>query len=247
MNFDRSSVLPTISIGLTQQNLEFGEQFLMDVSDPSSENYGKHWSPKEVVETFAPSDETILTVKSWLMDAGITEDRMQLSLGRSWLRMNLTIAEAENLLKTEYRVFEHKETSKRALAVEEYSVPQHVQQHIDYITPTLESTTITKTKPRQVQESGQLRVWELKQAPKIQGPKPGAPVLQLPRGDNYTYGNNSASALSRRDAPGVSSMSWDLSICGEYVTRACIQYLYNLPNNTHTTYGFPLGSNLEIY
>jgi tripeptidyl-peptidase I len=43
----KSAVIP-ISIGLRQQNLENGHDFLMDVSDPTSPNYSNHWSPENV-------------------------------------------------------------------------------------------------------------------------------------------------------------------------------------------------------
>lgn len=42
----------------------------MDVSDPQSENYGKHWTPSRVHDFFSPSEETIETVKEWLIAAG---------------------------------------------------------------------------------------------------------------------------------------------------------------------------------
>jgi len=41
------SVIP-VSIALTQRNLHKGDEYLMDVSDPLSPNYGKHWSPEKV-------------------------------------------------------------------------------------------------------------------------------------------------------------------------------------------------------
>ena len=37
-----------VRIGLTQSNLDRGHDVLMDVSDPFSENYGKHWTAKQV-------------------------------------------------------------------------------------------------------------------------------------------------------------------------------------------------------
>ncbi len=43
----RDAIIP-MSIGLTQRNLENGYEYLMDVSDPKSPNYGKHWSMKKV-------------------------------------------------------------------------------------------------------------------------------------------------------------------------------------------------------
>jgi hypothetical protein len=269
LQIDRRAILPTFSIALTQQLLQVGEQFLMDVSDPTSANYGQHWTTERVVDTFAPEQETIDTVKTWLIDSGISEDRIQLSPSRNWLRMNLTIAEAENLLKTEYRVFEHKETARRALAVEEYSVPGHVKRHIDYITPTLQGTELTKAKPREearelqvwdekemklppkfkdtppavpslktpikarnvsddkVWDAIKLRVWndkELKQPPKFKDTPPETPPLKIPSG------------IKGRDSPGVSSLVTDLTVCGDYVTLACIQSMYNMPIGTLATY-----------
>jgi tripeptidyl-peptidase-1 len=52
---DGRSVIP-LSIGLAQQNLENGYDFLMDVSAPDSLNYGKHWSAEKVASIcFQPS------------------------------------------------------------------------------------------------------------------------------------------------------------------------------------------------
>jgi tripeptidyl-peptidase I len=47
VEIDSRTVLP-FSIGLTQQNLHKGHDFLMDVSDPNSPNYANHWTPAQV-------------------------------------------------------------------------------------------------------------------------------------------------------------------------------------------------------
>ena len=44
---DGSIRLP-VRIGLTQSNLDQGEDILMGVSDPKSSSFGKHWSMEEV-------------------------------------------------------------------------------------------------------------------------------------------------------------------------------------------------------
>lgn len=44
---DGRTTLP-VRIGLTQSNLDLGYDFLMDVADPSSKNYGKHWTTEQV-------------------------------------------------------------------------------------------------------------------------------------------------------------------------------------------------------
>lgn len=129
--------------------------------------------------------------------------------------MNLTVSETEYLLKTEYRVYEHKETGRRSLACDEYSVSAHVQRHIDFITPTIQSLTLTKIKPRGDTVD------------------PGRFTNHHPRFRNATNLGSPMrpSSLAPRDS-GVNQYSWDLSICPYDITRACIQALYNMPNGT---------------
>lgn len=55
---DRSTTI-LLSIALTQRNLEHAQDFLLDVSDPFSPNYGKHWSAQKVGSNNLPG--TLLT------------------------------------------------------------------------------------------------------------------------------------------------------------------------------------------
>ena len=50
---DRRAILP-MKVALAQSNLEKSWDWLSEVSSPDSENYGKHWTSKEVAEAFAP-------------------------------------------------------------------------------------------------------------------------------------------------------------------------------------------------
>ena len=43
------SIIP-MRIALAQSNMDKFEDYVMEVSDPSSEKYGKHWSAKQVTE-----------------------------------------------------------------------------------------------------------------------------------------------------------------------------------------------------
>jgi tripeptidyl-peptidase-1 len=95
----------TIRIGLAQQNLHQLEEALMSVAQPDSRKYGQHWSPERVAEHFAPNEATISTVKSWLIDAGIHPDRLQLSRSKGWISVKVHVSEAESLLKAEYYVY----------------------------------------------------------------------------------------------------------------------------------------------
>lgn len=123
-------------IGLTQSNLDKAEEYLMEVSHPTSEKFGRHWSAKQVAETFAPSQESIDAVTEWLVSAGIAPERLARSQSLGWINFDASVDEAESLLKTEYYVYMHK-TGQPHVGCNGYSLPEHVQPHVDFITPTV--------------------------------------------------------------------------------------------------------------
>ena len=103
---ESNKVLP-MRFGLAQQNMHRLEELLLEVSHPESPKYGQHFTPAEVVETFSPSLETISAVTNWLVDSGFSRDRLRLSANRGWIHVNATTAEVEDLLNTEYHVYNH--------------------------------------------------------------------------------------------------------------------------------------------
>ncbi|KAF8517279.1 subtilisin-like protein [Hysterangium stoloniferum] len=129
------AVLP-MRFGLKQNNLDRVEELIMDVSHPGSPNYGKHWSPEKIAEIFAPSKESIDSVINWLKSEGISMDRIKLSNSKGWVDFKATVVEAERLLDTEYHVYAH-EFGGEHIACDSYSVPAHVQPHIDIVLPTV--------------------------------------------------------------------------------------------------------------
>lgn len=132
---DRRAILP-MKVALAQGNLDKGWDWLNDVSHPTSANYGKHWSAKDVAEAFAPSEGTVDAVKAWLASAGIDGPRVKQSQSLNWLEFSATVNEAEELLKTRYHVYEH-ESGQPHIACEEYSLPTHLQEHVEFVYPTV--------------------------------------------------------------------------------------------------------------
>ena len=103
---DSNKVLP-IRFGLVQQNLHRLEEMLMSVSHPESPKYAQHFTPMEVINTFAPSEETISAVTNWLVDSGFSRDRLRLSGSKGWIHLNASTSEVENLLNTECHHYTH--------------------------------------------------------------------------------------------------------------------------------------------
>ena len=103
---DSNRILP-MRFGLVQQNLHRLEEMLMSVSHPESPKYAQHFTPMEVVDIFAPSEETISAVTNWLVDSGFSRDRLRLSRNKGWIHVNASTSEVENLLNTEYHIYSH--------------------------------------------------------------------------------------------------------------------------------------------
>ncbi|KAF8964244.1 Pro-kumamolisin, activation domain-containing protein [Flammula alnicola] len=133
---DANKILP-MRFGLTQSNMHRVEELLMEVAHPESPLFGQHYTPSEIVDLFAPSDETISAVTRWLVDSGFSRDRLRLSANKGWISMEATTAEVEDLLNTEYHVYTHPSGDEQ-FGCHNYSVPAHVREHIDLIRPTVQ-------------------------------------------------------------------------------------------------------------
>lgn len=106
------TILP-LRIGLTQSNLHQLEASLLEVSDPESEHYGNHWSAEKVADFFAPAEEAVAGVRAWLEEHGLEKERVKLSKSKTWLMVDVTVKQAEELLAAKYETYEHVSGSKR--------------------------------------------------------------------------------------------------------------------------------------
>lgn len=132
----RDVILP-VRIAIESRNIERGHEFLMDISDPTSPNFGKHWTPKKVHDTFAPAQETVQAVREWLSSSGIAAHRHTVAVGRGQILFKASVDEMESLLGTQYDVWEHDKTGALSIACDEYHVPQPIKHMIGFITPTI--------------------------------------------------------------------------------------------------------------
>ncbi|KZT61098.1 hypothetical protein CALCODRAFT_447953, partial [Calocera cornea HHB12733] len=193
-----------LRIALTQANIDKAHDELMRVSDPSSPHFGKHWSAKEVAEFFAPSKESVDTVMAWLENEGISRSRVKQSQSLGWIEVSgVTVSEAESLLDTKYTVYTHEATGTPHLGCGEYSVPEEVSKHIDFVTPTVHFDTRAKREqPMRKREA----------ATEIGKPGSGS----LPK---------QGATLS------LESIIQELEYCNEEILPICLQALYHIPAN----------------
>lgn len=195
-----------VRIGLVQSNLENAHEHLLDVSSPNSPNYGKHWTSEEVIEAFKPKDETVDAVRAWLVDSGINEKSITHSANKAWFAFHATARQMESLLHTEYHEYQDMQTGGLMPACERYHVPEHIQGHIDYITPGIKLLAPME-KPQEHQKRSLTRrqwpgpTWHNGPWPKQHWPPP-----------SYPYGSKA-----------------NLSTCDIAITPACIAALYEIP------------------
>lgn len=73
----------------------------------------------EVHDLFAPSQDTVDSVKSWLGSSGISIDRVSQSANKQWLKFDASAEELEKLLHAEYYLYDHADTGRSHVACRE--------------------------------------------------------------------------------------------------------------------------------
>lgn len=136
---DASSTIP-LRFALKQKNIENVGDFLLEVSDPASPNYGKHWTAYDIARKFAPSSGTIDVVRTWLLESGIEDHRITLSTSKGWINVLVSVEEAERLMNTEYNVYKHASGTEH-VACEVYHLPEHVSSRVDFVLPSVQFDT----------------------------------------------------------------------------------------------------------
>lgn len=105
------------------------------MSDPAHPRYGQHLSAEEVNELVKPSDEASDAVHQWLETHGVESHHVQYSPAKDWISITLPLSMVEEMLDTEYSVYEHTDGST-LVRTEGYSLPLHLHEHISTIQPT---------------------------------------------------------------------------------------------------------------
>ena len=82
-----------------------------------------------------PSDDASAAVHEWLEEYGIGSEQLSYSDAKDWISVRLPLSTVEDMLNTEYSVWEHQDGSN-VVRTEGYSLPQYVHEHISTIQPT---------------------------------------------------------------------------------------------------------------
>ncbi|PWN34625.1 subtilisin-like protein [Meira miltonrushii] len=231
-------ILP-VRIALTQSNMDKMNEYVMQVSDPDSKLYGQHWTPEQVRSTFSPSEETRNSVSEWLVASGISSHRLHHDVGSGgWIAFDATVAEAEKLFNTEYFSWSHDRALSKdpiAAVAQSYSLPAHIRQHIDFVTPTLHFDARLHRRDNDRDTIARTRI-DL-----------GSP--------------NGPSVPKKLDVYNPANILNELEQCDQYITLICLRALYGVPalpsftpTNPKNSFGIVeytpqayLGSDLDLF
>lgn len=222
-----------VRIALKQSGIEALDAHLMRVADPDSPAFGQvsekgargsasmiddaqhpnpplacqHWDPARVASTFAPSHDSLRAVTDWLAASGISLNRLSQSTSRGWLNFDASAVEAEQLLKTDFFVYEHAPSGELTVGTEQYSLPQHVQPHIDFVTPTLHF----------------VRNFDKRDQPEANTPDATARIANNP-------GSPSKGSLPKEQSlSDPFQVINDLKNCSKSIVPICLRALYGIP------------------
>ena len=204
-----------IRIAISQRNVENGHKHLMDISDPASPNFGKHWTPQRVHDFFSPSQRTVQTVRNWLSSSGIEIQRHKVAGSRGSIQFEASVEEAERLLGTRYDVWENKETGALTISCDHYHIPAYLQDYIDFITPTTSLNAPDGAKGSSKNHTKQA-------VPKMQQRLRNVSFLTAEQGNPST------------------NASFE-SECADFMTPQCLRNLYGIPSDLAATEGNDLG------
>lgn len=124
-----------IKIGIKNKRFAELERHLYEVSDPAHHKYRQHFSKDEVDSLLKPDESVSDLVSQWLQAHGIESSECSYSSAKDWVSVSLPVSKVEKLLETKYSVYQH-EDGTSMIRTTEWSLPQHLHEHISTIQPT---------------------------------------------------------------------------------------------------------------
>ncbi|KAI9064942.1 subtilisin-like protein [Trametes sanguinea] len=135
-----------LTIGLPPTNVDGLHAALYDVSDPKSENYGKHLS-KAAVEAFvAPSADSVKAVNDWLAQHDIHPEVV--SPSEDMLRIDIPVSTANTLLGANFTEFKDQRSGATLVRTLSVTIPDDVDSHLQFLYPTTQFITSGQQSPR---------------------------------------------------------------------------------------------------
>ena len=139
-----------VMFAVQPRNMDELTRILHDVSDPYSENYGKHLK-KEEMHNLISNPEACAEVTSYLHASGaisLTE-----TPNGEYISASAPIAVWEKFFNTEFFVFQQTHlngVTHEVVRAEHYSVPIEIHRHVNAVLNTVEMPVLTHLRPKNI-------------------------------------------------------------------------------------------------
>jgi len=149
----------SVIFAVSQRNIPELERVLLDVSDPTSENYGKHWTRAEV-GAFTSNPVATKAVLDYLSSMEVTIDHR--TLYDEYITVTGSVAVWKALFNTEFNVYTLKTHSKpdtessykhAFIRTESYSLPSELSEHVTAVFNTVQFPELRSRRRSTVRDS----------------------------------------------------------------------------------------------
>ncbi|KAF8903511.1 peptidase S8/S53 domain-containing protein [Gymnopilus junonius] len=136
-----------LRIGLKQDGMDKLIENLMEISDPHMQGtYAQHLTKEETDAFLAPHADSTAVVEEWLFFHGIDTSSAQRSDAGDWIKLQVSVDQAERMLGTKYDVYQHGPSGEQVVRTLSYSLPKELLSHVDVVTPTTYFGTLRSMK-----------------------------------------------------------------------------------------------------
>ncbi|KAJ6560627.1 family S53 protease [Mycena vulgaris] len=125
----------SLRFSLTQQDILGLQDTVYEISTPGNARYGQYLTQNEVDQFVAPSADTVAKINSWLGSNQLTAS--PLTHAGDWIAVNMTVAQANELLAADFSTFQNKQTNQTAVRTLSYSIPSALKSSINWVHPTV--------------------------------------------------------------------------------------------------------------
>ena len=143
----RDNYIHNLIFAVQQRNLDELERVLHDVSEPSSSNYGRHWSGEQVwALTSNPQARDAIVTYLHANGATVTSE----TLGGEFISAKATLSVWNKMLNTEFFMFHQRQRNgdiHQLARAHEYSVPKELDSHIHHVINVIELPFVVLSGP----------------------------------------------------------------------------------------------------
>ena len=104
------------------------------MSTPGHATYGKHMKRHELKEYLKPDARITNAILGWLDAEGVPKNNIEDE--GDWIKFVAPVSQAEQMLNTDFAIYQHSASQTHAIRTLQYSVPASIAAHVRMIQPT---------------------------------------------------------------------------------------------------------------